>query len=211
MTMSKLNKYLALLLTLFALQACQSPRAPAPESASLETLPPAPQLAQPIDLNQLRYDEAIAALKSGKPEDAIELLTRLSVDAPELEFLFTNLGLAYFRLEQYEPAELAFERAIANDDRDAVAFNHLGIIQRQKGQFEVAREHYQKAIEIDKNYAAAQLNLGILFDIYFQDLDKALLQYEKYLALIQREDTRVSGWIIDIERRTKPASAQSQG
>ena len=211
MTMSKFNRQLMLLLTLLVLQACQTRPAPAPEPAIVEAPATTPPLAQPVDLNYLRYDEAVIALKAGKLEEAIELLTRLSVDAPQLEFLFTNLGLAYFRLEQFEPAELAFQRAIANNDDDAVAFNHLGILQRQKGQFDEARKHYQRAIDIDQNYAAAQLNLGILFDIYFQDLDKALLQYQKYLALIQQEDTRVAGWIVDIERRIKPASTQSQG
>ena len=91
------------------------------------------------------------------------------------------------------------------NDRDAVAHNHLGILERRKGEFEAALTWYRRAIEIDDAYARAHLNLGILYDIYLQDLEKALRQYQTYQALISEEDSQVAGWIVDIERRLKSA------
>ena len=212
------------LTTVLLLAACQSgapkpapqPQQPvveaAPQSAAESTStteaapPPEPV---PVDFNQQLYDQALVELKKGDTEEALALLTRVSRDAPDKPRLFTNLGLAYFRLQQPERAEQAFVQAVARNPDDAVAHNHLGILQRRKGQFEEALGHYQRAIEIDDDYARAHLNLGILFDLYLQDLEKALQQYQQYRSLASEENALVDGWIVDIERRLKTADTQS--
>jgi len=139
------------------------------------------------------------------------LLLLVSTDAPDKPYIFTNLGLAYFKLHKLDLAEQAFREAIMRNNRDAIAYNQLGILQRYKGQFEEARNQYQRAIQIDSGYAPAHLNLGILFDLYLQDLELALQQYQKYLALITEEDSQVAGWIVDIKRRLKISTPKAQG
>ena len=134
----------------------------------------------------------------------------VSKTAPEKPYIFTNLGLAYLKLNKPDLAEQAFDEAVSRDSKDAVAYNHLGILLRQQGKFENALEQYQRAIDIDQEYAGAYLNLGILFDIYLQDLEKALQQYEKFQSLATEEDAHVAGWIVDIQRRIN-ASAGAQG
>jgi len=218
--MSKSSSPVILLLTML-LAACQSVPAPVVEvqqpevatTAVIESPPPAqpePE-AEPIDYNQQTYQQAIAALKSGDTEGALILLTRLSHEAPDKPRLFTNLGLAYFSLQQADLAEQAFQQAVRRDPKDAVAYNHLGILQRHNGRFQEALIQYQRAIEIDDSYAPAYLNLGILFDLYLQDLEKALQQYQKYQVLSSEDNPQVGGWIVDIERRLKKADSQSQG
>jgi len=234
--MSKSSNSLALVLLAAALTACQSvpepapqpeiPAAPepvvAPEPAAETEVPPgtatetAPETAaeippepEPVDFNQQFYNDAIASLKSGKPEVALELLLQVSSDAPDKPFVFTNLGLAYFKLQKLDLAEQAFSQAIERNDGDAVAYNHLGILLRQKGDFEKARQHYQRAIDIDSGYARAWLNLGILYDMYLQDLGKALRHYQRYQALAAEENKQVAGWIIDLERRLKSSKTSS--
>ncbi len=220
MSMSNFNNRFILLALLLLLSACQSVPEPAPEpevvpEPVVEVTPEVVSTApvsepEPIDFNQQLYEQAITALKLGDTEIGLELLFELSNVAPEKPFIFTNLGLAYLKLNKMDLAEQAFRKAVSNDSKDAVAYNHLGILQRQKGQFENALEQYQRAIDIDQGYAAAYLNLGILFDIYLQDLGKALQRYEKYQTLTTEEDAQVAGWIIDIQRRIN-ASTQSQG
>lgn len=208
--MSKFNKTWPLLAALL-LAACgttpEPPPAPEPEPVVEAAPEPAPE-PEPIDFNQQFYEDAVAALKDGNPEDAVELLLQVSRDAPDKPWVFTNLGLAYFKLQKLDLAEEAFQQAIERNRRDAVAHNHLGILQRHKGQFKEALEQYRRAIEIDSNYARAHLNLGILFDIYLQDLGQALKQYQKYQALISEEDAQVANWIVDIERRLKSSATQ---
>ncbi len=207
--MSKFSNRAAVVLCLALLPACQSvidsipkPGEPPPPQPTVEATAPTPEAAPPpADRNQLAYEEAITALKSDNVYHANAILEKISREAPDKPFIFTNLGLTYLKLEKTELAEQAFRQAIARDDRDAVAYNHLGILLRQKGEFDEARKSYQRAIEIDSNYARAHLNLGILFDIYLQDLNKALKQYQAYQALVSEEDAQVAGWILDIERR----------
>ncbi|MCP4765975.1 MAG: tetratricopeptide repeat protein [Gammaproteobacteria bacterium] len=222
--MSKSSSPIILLLTML-LAACQSVPEPVieaqqPEVATTAVIdsPPSAQSepeaeveAEPIDPNQHTYEEAIAALKDGDTEGALVLLMRLSGEAPDKPRLFTNLGLAYFSLQQADLAEQAFQQAVTRDPDDAVAYNHLGILQRLNGRFQEALVQYQRAIEIDDSYAPAYLNLGILFDLYLQDLEKALQQYQKYQLLSSEDNPQVGGWIVDIERRLKKADSQSQG
>ncbi len=185
-----------------AIQACQS-TAPVP-SITPNPIPTEVVNLEPVtDQNLIDYESAIEQLKTGKFEKATMALEQLSIKTPEMEYLFTNLGLAYFRQKNYRQAEAAFERAISQNKSDAVAYNHLGILTRMKGEFNNARLNYETAINIDHEYAPAYLNLGILFDIYLQDLKQALSQYEKFQALTDNEDKTVAGWIVDIKRRLK--------
>ncbi len=151
----------------------------------------------------MNYEAALEDLKSSRVKPAIEEFEHLGKTAPELEFIFTNLGLAYLKIENYKAAEQAFQRAISQNKRDAVAYNHLGIINRMQGLFDKAKKAYKKAIDIDREYARAHLNLGILYDIYLQDLKLALNQYETYQTLTDSQDKTVSSWIIDIKRQLK--------
>ena len=192
--------------------ACQStptqpPPTPAPEvvpEISPEPTPAEVTIVEPlIDQNQLDYQVAIEHLKLDEVKAASQALETLSEKAPELDYIFTNLGLAYFKQKNYQQAEAAFERAISQNKNDAVAYNHLGIIIRMRGDFDKARKSYEKAISIDDEYASAHLNLGILFDIYLQNLGQALDRYNKFQALTNNEDKTVAGWIVDIERRLK--------
>ena len=165
-----------------------------PPQSEPVTVPP------PVDSNRLHYLEALEQLKLNE-DGAIAQLEILSQEASDLEYIFTNLGIAYFNQNKYEQAEVAFERAISLNKDDAVAYNHLGILTRMRGEFQKARQHYERAISIDDEYAAAHLNLGILFDIYIQDIKQALTQYEKYQTLTNNENKTVAGWIVDIKRR----------
>lgn len=156
-----------------------------------------------VDQNLLDYQIAIEQLKLDNVKSATQALEKLSNKAPDLDYIYTNLGLAYFKQEIYQQAEAAFERAISQNKNDAVAYNHLGIIIRMRGEFVKARQNYEKAISINDKYAPAHLNLGILFDIYLQDLKPALAQYQKFQSLTNNEDKTVAGWIVDIKRRLK--------
>ena len=215
MLMSKFSKSTLAIVLITLLAACQGGPERAPEPApAIEAAPAGEEAAaeaqpepEPVDFNQQFYEEAVTSLKNGESGIALELLFKVSSDAPDKPYVFTNLGLTYLKLQKPELAEQAFQEAIKRDDDDAVAHNHLGIMLRQKGEFEAARSHYQQALKIDSGYALAHLNIGILYDIYFQDLKLALRHYQRYQALIGEENSQVAGWIVDIERRLKSGAA----
>ncbi len=211
MPMSNYLKNLLVAFLVLSIGACQSVPKPEPEALSEPVVETIPEPVEAVDMNQLNYKSGLNALKAGEIPFAIELLKQVSDSAPQLEYVFTNLGLAYFKQKNYEKAELAFQRAIESNAHDAIAYNHLGIIKRLQGQFDSARQTYQRAIQIDNEYASAYLNLGILYDIYLQDLEQALQQYKKYQALVGNDSNPVGKWIVDIQRQLKTVNARTQG
>ena len=213
--MLKFNNITTVLLAALLLGACQSgpdkATLPKPEVAAAPATDETATETEVVDFYQQFYEDAVATLKSGKTAQALELLVQVSNDAPDKPYVFTNLGLAYFKLQELDLAEQAFKQAIARDNKDAVAHNHLGVLQRQRGEFNEARDRYQRAIAIDSGYASAHLNLGILFDIYLQDLEQALRHYQKYQSLVSQQDNQVANWIVDIQRRLKSGTTKSKG
>ena len=204
--MSTFNKLLLITLATFIIAACQSTPKPVPAPAPETMVVP-----EPVDLNLQSYEKALSELKAGNTDLAIDLMENVIAVGPTYQYIFTNLGLAHFKQQNYDQAEQAFLLALESDDSDAIAYNHLGIIKRIQGKFDHAKQSYVKAIAFDPGYAIAYLNLGVLYDIYFQDLELALRQYKKYQILIGTSNETVARWIIDIQRRIKSKQAKSQG
>jgi len=99
----------------------------------------------------------------------------------------------------------SLEKAVAAGTAQPLHYNQLGIAYRQQGKFKEAGAAYEKALELDPTYAASTLNLAILNDLYLGERDRALLLYERYLALAPGEAT-VTKWVADLKNR-KPALA----
>lgn len=151
--------------------------------------------------NAAAFDQAVAALRSGRLQDAEVLLLEITVDQPELAGPWVNLGRVYAMLEKFEDARMAFENAIAANPRSCAAYNQLGVLSRQFGDFRGAEEHYRRCLEQVPNFKYAYLNLGILYELYLGKLPEALAAYRQYQLLSQQPDRKVLGWVMDLERR----------
>ena len=147
------------------------------------------------------YLQANKSLTAGKTDMAIQQFEQVVKSNPSAKHAYTNLGLLYMAKHESKQAKQAFINAIEQDKNDAVAYNNLAVIQRQDGQFQKALLNYNSAIKLDKNYANAYLNLGILYDIYLQDLPKAVEQYEQYQRLTKGKNKDVDKWLVDTKRR----------
>ncbi len=163
--------------------------------------PPEPQTAAVPDPGDDLYRIAMDSARGGDAEAAAEQFRMLIEMKPDYPRAQTNLGLQLMRLERYDEAREAFDRALEQDKNDAVAYNHLGVLARRDGQFQQALDYYNKAIEADADYAAAHLNRGILLDLYMGDWPAALEEYQRYQSLLDTPDPQVEKWIIDIKRR----------
>jgi tetratricopeptide (TPR) repeat protein len=121
--------------------------------------------------------------------------------------LATLRPVRYGKTERSEGSfELAaLEKAVAAGTAQPLHYNQLGIAYRKQGKFKEANAAYEKAFELDPGYAAPTLNLAILTDLYLGERDRALLLYERYLALAPGEAT-VTKWVADLKNR-KPALA----
>ncbi len=183
------SRLLPFILPVLLLVGCAKAPPPEPETP--------PQSDPALDLAIIATDSA----RSGDAETAAEQFRMLIEMKPDFPRAQTNLGLQLMKLEQYDEARAAFEKAIEQDKNDAVAYNHLGVLARRDGQFQQALDYYNKAIEADPDYASAHLNRGILLDIYIRDWPAALEEYQRYQSLLDTPDPQVEKWIIDIKRR----------
>ncbi len=122
---------------------------------------------QAIRLN--KYAEAVDYYK-----DALEIL-------PELEGVKVPLGMAYFKLEQFDEALALLENAPPADLTPEV-LNNLGAACIRAKAYERAESYLKQAIEMRPAYAEAQKNIAVLYKEQ-ERADEAINAFEKYLDL----------------------------
>jgi Flp pilus assembly protein TadD len=147
-----------------------------------------------------QYSQALELMKAGKSTDAELELQQIALAYPEFAGPELNLGLLYLRDSRLPDAEKAFKAALARSPDNAVAANELGIAERKLGKFADAEAAYNQAIASAPDYASAHLNLGVLYDLYLDQPQKALDQFERYLA-IAGENKQVAGWVAELHKR----------
>jgi Flp pilus assembly protein TadD len=200
-----------LLLAAF-LTGCATPSGDRPAAkppAGKAAAKPATPVEAPVSpALQQAYDQALAHLRAGRNKEAEQALRALAQRAPELSGPHANLGIVYHRTGRTKEAIEALNRAIRLNPRRAVYYNELGIIYRQEGKFDDARRAYGKALDADPDYALAHLNIAILYDLYLQEPKEALPHYQRYQQLLPAADGVVTKWIIELQRRVRPAESK---
>jgi tetratricopeptide (TPR) repeat protein len=116
-------------------------------------------------------DAAGAAYRSGKFQDAVDLLERVVSSEPEHKTAYNDLGLAYLAMRDFARAEKALRKATEIDPFSPNAFNNLGRVLRSQQRFEEAEKAFRQQIEIDPLDKWAHENLGNM-----------LFEQEKYSA-----------------------------
>jgi tetratricopeptide (TPR) repeat protein len=145
-------------------------------------------------------------MKAGRGTDAELEFKQLVVAYPELIGPHLNLGLLYLHDSRLPEAEAVFKAALEVSPANAIAGNELGIVERRLGKFAEAEAAYQRTIAAEPNYAPAHLNLGVLYDLYLAEPQKALEQFERYIA-IAGENKQVAGWVVELRRRVAAPAA----
>jgi len=146
------------------------------------------------------FQQAVALLKQEKYPDAIRLLKTVTGKTSKFTAPFIDLGIAYVMTNDFGNAEESLKKALAINPIHPAALNELGLVYRKTGRYSEARKTYEKLLQIYPGFLPAHKNLGVLCDIYIQDLNCALEQYEAYLQ-VKPDDQKMKIWVADVKSR----------
>jgi tetratricopeptide (TPR) repeat protein len=148
------------------------------------------------------FDRAVAMLKDEDYSQAIDLLKKVIEQSPGVTAPYIDIAIAYEHIGKPEQAEEDLKTALKLFPDHPVACNEYGLLCRKAGRFAEARAIYEEAIALFPDYYPLRRNLGILCDLYLNDLNCALEQYEIY-SKAKPEDKQVKAWIADLRGRLK--------
>ena len=94
-----------------------------------------------------------AALRTNHPELAVELLTHAAKHFSKSAAIYRMLGVAYYRLGDYQLSQVALQQALSLDKSSALSYFLMGCTLAKLGQAEPAEAHFQQAKAIDPRYA----------------------------------------------------------
>ena len=154
----------------------------------------------PTDELASRYQSALTELGNGNYETAKESLQKIIEIDANLAGPWANLALIHIKQNHYEEAEKKVKIALDKNPEMAQALNIAGVIEYQKGNINNAKNYYQQAITNKPDYALAHYNLALLYDLYLQEIAKAVIHYQHYLELSGHQDKRTRIWVKELKR-----------
>ena len=128
-------------------------------------------------------DVALSHQKSGRLDEAIELLQRLTVRAPRMAEAHFHLGDAVRARGDMARAAQHYQRAIDLDPNFAAAHSNLGNALRALGQLDASIAAHQRAVKVCPDFAEAHHNLGIALFSVGRDVNQAARSFERALEL----------------------------
>ena len=146
------------------------------------------------------FERAVVMMNDGNNDKAIELLTKVTERSPGVTAPYINIAMAYMRTGKPEPAEQHLKTALELIPDHPVASNEYGLLLRKGGRFKEAREIYEKSLASFPDYLPVHRNLGILCDLYLNDPECALRQFEIYSEGMPA-DAQVKIWISELRMR----------
>lgn len=150
-----------------------------------------------------QYKTVLAVVEQKDWSSAENQLVQMQAQYPKLSSVKAMLGWVYWQSGKTEQAAAYLEGVVEQGNiYKADAYNYLAVIYREQGQFKAAEKLYLEALETWPEDFDLHKNLGILYDLYLNQLPKALEHYQQALAL-NKKDKRLKGWVKDLQRRTE--------
>jgi Flp pilus assembly protein TadD len=146
------------------------------------------------------FDRAIAMLKDQDYGKAIDVLEKVIEQSPGISAPYIDVAIAYQRIGKPEQAEKHLKTALKLFPEHPVACNEYGLLYRKTGRFAEARAIYEKAITRFPDYYPLHRNLGVLCDLYLDDPECALKQFEIYSEKMPA-DAQVKIWVAELRTR----------
>jgi tetratricopeptide (TPR) repeat protein len=104
--------------------------------------------------SRARFLKAVILAKQNRTQEAINVLTALSEEFPELPEPHNNLAVLYASQGKYEEARQELEMAVRAHPGYAMAYQNLGDVYAA-----LAAQAYERALQLDANSSAARTRL----------------------------------------------------
>lgn len=141
----------------------------------------------PIHVNAFVNRGLIKARKGNLTQAIVDYGLALELVPHHFQANF-NLGVAYYRLKQFEHAEKALQNAVelSGGADKAKALYNLGLTYRNLGanKFHLAKKSFTQAIRIKPDYIEARFALASLEEQTADGMQRALEEYNKVLSLL---------------------------
>lgn len=187
-------KIAGLLIIVLLLNACTT-KSGTPKDTPVTSTTAAPLADKDIPL----YTNAIAALNAGNAKEAAASLTRVTEKNPGYLDAWVNLAIAEYSLKRINEAKRAIGQAHILQSQSADISNIQALICIDDGRYKEAEQHYLTALKLDANNANVHYNLALFYDIYYQDIAKAIPHYEHYLSLLNQKDEETEAWTEELK------------
>ncbi|MDH5425306.1 MAG: tetratricopeptide repeat protein [Gammaproteobacteria bacterium] len=153
--------------------------------------------------DSIKYNKALSDIKRKRYKQADAVLDKLIASYPDAAGPLANKAVIFSNKMELVKAEQYFLKALEKNDKLAQVRNNLAVVYRKKGEFGRAKEMLEAAIVSNPYYANAYYNLAILYELYLQQPEKALENYQLYLDLTKAGDKQVTKWISMLQRQIK--------
>lgn len=157
-----------------------------------------PNIQSNEEINQ--FKKATRLLNNNNLDAAKEIFLSLKNDRPELAGPYANLAIIALKNNKPAVALDLVNQSLLKNPNLSQALNLLAYLEQIRGEFKSAESNYKKAIKSKPNYSIAHYNLALLYDIYLQDIEKAIPHYERYMELTNNVDKKTADWLEQIKR-----------
>ena len=141
------------------------------------------------------YKNAIVALNNNELAKAEKLFISMSERQPNIAGSWANLALISIKQDNLAQAEIYAKTALDKNPNMPQALNLSGYLAQKKGAINIAKSFYLQAISHKSDYALAHYNLALVYDVYLQDIAKAIEHYQYYLAYNEQQDENTESWL----------------
>ena len=145
------------------------------------------------------YKNAIVALNNNELAKAEKLFISMSERQPNIAGSWANLALISIKQDNLAQAEVYAKTALEKNPNMPQALNLSGYLAQKKGAINIAKSYYLQAISHKPDYALAHYNLALVFDVYLQDIAKAIEHYQFYLAYNEQQDENTENWLEGLQ------------
>lgn len=149
------------------------------------------------------YQEALSNMKAGDMDKASAGFKKVTQSHPDFIAAWINLASSYYTSKKIAEANSALTQAKNINPNLAEVQNLTGLLNVEKGEYQAAEKNYLAALALNKDYANAHYNLALVYDIFYQDINKAIPHYERYLALSGNSDKSTLSWVTELKAKLK--------